>query len=136
MTSVLEKEYTEPTRPYSQKELADRREKIYRNFRLGKHIVRHKKSGYFYRVRANGRKEREMLETNSDDVGNCSVTWKLGKTPRHLKDRAMDMVEHYTECFNNEPKILTHRLVDLEETFYRWLYEDQERHQYHGSFRR
>jgi len=127
MTStILEKEYVEPTRPYSQKELSDRRQRLYRSLRLGKHIVRHQRSGFFYRVRANGRKEREMIETNSEDVGNCSVSWKLSKTPNYLKDRALDLVEHYTECFQNEPKILTYRLVDLEETFYRWLYEDNE----------
>ena len=126
MTSILEKEYDDPTRPYSQKELADRRERLYRNFRLGKHIVWHQRTGYFYRVRAGGRKEREMVETKSDDVGNCSVSWKLSKTPNYLKDRALDLVEQYTECFQEEPEILSYRLVDLEETFYRWLYEDQE----------
>lgn len=126
MTSILESEYVEPTRPYSQKELVDRRERLYRNFRLGDHIARHQRSGYFYRVRVNGRKEREMIETERDDVGNCSVSWKLSKTPSHLRDRALDLVEHYSECFDREPTILTYRLMDLEERFYKWLYEDQQ----------
>ena len=132
MTSILERDYVEPTRPYSQKELADRRQKLYRDFRLGKYTVRHQKSGYFYIVRANGRKEREMIETNCDDVGNCSVSWKLSKTPNYLKDRAMDLVDNYTEYFDTEPNILTYRLVNIEETFYKWLYEDQEQRRYRG----
>ena len=127
-TSILEKEYVEPTRPYSQNELTDRRSRLYRNFRLGKNIVRHQRSGYFYRVKANGRKEREMLETDSEDVGNCSVSWKLNKTADYLKDRAFDMVDNYMENFETEPTLLTYRLMNIEETFYRWLYEDQERH--------
>jgi hypothetical protein len=126
MSSILEKEYVEPKRPYSQKELVDKRERLYRNFRLGNHIVRHQRSGYFYRVRENGRKEREMIETNNEDVGNCSVSWKLSKTPNYLKDRAIDLVESFVECFENEPAILTYKLVHLEETFYRWLYEGQQ----------
>ena len=69
MTSILEAEYVEPTRPYSQKELMHRRERLYRKFRLGEYIARHQRSGYFYRVRVNRRKEREMIETKMDDVG-------------------------------------------------------------------
>jgi hypothetical protein len=126
MTSILENEYVEPNRPYSQKELVDRRERLYRNFRLGDRIARHQRSGYFYRVRVNGRKEREMIETESDDVGNCSVSWKLSKTPNHLRDLALDLVENYSECFEREPSVLTYRLVEIEDRFYKWLYEDQE----------
>ena len=125
MTSVLENEYIEPTRPYSQHELIDKRERLYSRLRLGKHKVHHQRTGYFYRVRVNGRKEREMIETNSNDVGNCSVSWKLSKTTGFLRDRALDLVENYCTRFEKEPEFLTYHLVYLEETFYNWLYEDQ-----------
>ena len=134
MTSILEAEYVEPTRPYSQKELMHRRERLYRKYRLGEYIARHQRSGYFYRVRVNGRKEREMIETKMDDVGNCSVSWKLSKTPKYLKDIAIDLVEDYREYFAREPKILTYRLVELEERFYNWLYEDQHQHRRRRKF--
>ena len=125
-SSILESEYVDPTRPYSQNELIYNRERLYRSFRLSKTKAQHQRCNHFYLVRANGRKEREMIETESNDVGNCSVCWKLSKTPGYLKDRAVDLTEHYSQCFACEPAILTYRLVDLEETYYKWLYEDQQ----------
>ena len=134
---ILEKEYEEPTRPYSQKELSFNRSRLFRQFRLGKNVVHHKKCQHFYIVRINGRKEREMLETKSLDVGNCSICWKLSKTPNHLFDKAYGIVEHYSERFrdyNKPDEFLTYRKNDLENVFYRWLYEDQSDRSY--DFRR
>lgn len=124
MTSVLELGYVEPTRPYSQDELKHMRQKLYRKLRLGKMRAHHLRSGYFYLVKQNGRKEKEMKEQASSDVGNCSVSWKIGKTPARLRDRAHQMVQAYMDAFYDEPKYLTYSLVDLEIAFYTWLYED------------
>jgi len=125
-SSILESEYVEPTRPYSQNEIKYNRERLYRNFRLGKNKAHHQRCDHFYLVRVNGRKEREMIESDCADVGNCSVCWKISKTPNYLKDRALDLVHHYGRCFEDNPETLSYRTLDLEETFYKWLYEDQQ----------
>jgi len=126
MTSVLEKEYIEPTRPYSRNELNFNREKLYKDLRLGKHTASHDRCRHHYRVRTNGRKEKEMLAMKNNDVGNCSVCWTLSKTPGFLKDRAEELVEHYTETFEEDHKLLEYDTLDLETTFYKWLYLDNQ----------
>jgi hypothetical protein len=132
-SSILESEYVEPNRPYSQNELKYNRERLYRNFRLGKNKAHHQRCDHFYLVRVNGRKEREMIETDCSDVGNCSVCWKISKTPSSsLKNRAMDRVHNYGRCFEDDPETLSYRTLDLEETFYKWLYEDQQQYRRSG----
>lgn len=125
MTSILESEYIEPTRPYSQNELGFNRDKLFRNLRLGRYKARHKRCNHFYLVRSNGRKEREIIETKNDDVGNCSVCWKLSKTPSYLREKAQGLIQQYTERFAFERPFLTYERNDLENVFYQWLYEDQ-----------
>jgi len=124
MTSILETKYTEPLRPYSQDELSQKQQKLYQKLRLGKNFVRHKKCGHFYLVKKNGRKEKEIIEKNSCDVGNCSVCWKFGKTPAHLSDIAYSIVNEYNTVFYENPTYLTYAQVDLENIFYRWLNQD------------
>jgi len=124
MTSVLEIDYVAPVRPYSQDELMYMRQKLYHRLRLGKMRAHHQQSGYFYLVKQNGKKEKEMKEKSTVDVGNCSVSWKIGKTPVHLRNVARQLVQSYMDAFNEEPEYLTYSLVDLEIAFYTWLYED------------
>jgi hypothetical protein len=124
MTSVLESKYVEQTRPYSQNELNDMRTGLYRNFKLGKIKAYHDKCGHFYVVKENGKKEKELKE-NPDNVGNCSVCWKLSKTPTELKYSANDMVANYVKCFYYEPSRYTYDLNDLEYIFYQWLYVEK-----------
>ena len=125
MTSILESKYIEPTRPHSQKELACNRDKLYRYLRLGKVKAHHKACGHYYNVKVNSRKEKEINESKEHDVGNCSVCWRLHKTPRYLEDAAQDIITQYHERFQFEqdPKILTYYNVDIENVYYRWLYE-------------
>lgn len=128
MTSVLESEYIEPTRPYSQDELKQFRQNLYRKLRLGKTQARHQRCGHFYLVKQNGRKEKEMHERKSVDVGNCSVCWKIGKTQGNkLREKARDLVEIYSNTFfeqddDNKP-YLTYSNMDVEDGYYRWLYD-------------
>lgn len=124
MTSVLEIKYVEPARPYSQKELRQERENLRHSLRLGKLRAYHKRCDHFYLARQNGRKEKEMLENKSADVGNCSVCWKLGKMSNGLKNDANGLVQSYSDIFYDEPKCLTYGCVDVENVYYRWLYED------------
>ena len=122
--SALESEYIEPTRPYSLNELAYTRERLFKSMRIGKVRAEHKKCRHFYFVKENGRREKEIKESGSNDTGYCSVCWKLGKTPRHLKSRGQDLVNSYSNKLYEEPKFLTYDIMDLESVFYRWLYEN------------
>lgn len=124
MSSVLEQEYVEPSRPYSQNELQHLRTMLYKSLRLGKVRAQHKNCNHFYLVKENGRKEKEMQEQKSLDVGNCSVCWKQKKTPRNLNTEARNMVNQYCNAFLEEPKYMTYNLMDLEAIFYTWLYTE------------
>lgn len=125
-TQILEQDFEAPDRPYSLKELAIMREKAYRALRLGKTKAKHQSCGHFYFVKENSRKEKEILDQNSDDVGNCSVCWKLNKVDRHLKFRAKNLVHTYSSSFYEEPKYLTYWSVTMETVFYKWLYENKD----------
>lgn len=123
-SSVLESEYVEPTRPYSLNELSYNRECLYKSLKIGKTRAHHQKCGHFYLVKENGRKEKEIIENGSVDTGYCSVCWKIGKTPRHLKLRARDLIDTYSHKFYKEPTYISYDLVDLETFYYKWLYEN------------
>jgi hypothetical protein len=122
MTSVLENDYVEQSRPYSQNELNNIKQQTYRNFRLGKSRAYHMSCNHCYLVKKNGRKEREMNAKSSYDVGNCSVCWKIGKTPVRLLGKASKLAKVYNDTPDN--KILKYQDVILERIFYKWLYED------------
>lgn len=124
MTSILESEYSEPNRPYSQNELRDMRFSLFRRLRLGKERAFHKKCNHFYYVKENSKKEKE-IKNNSDDIGNCSVCWSVSKTPNNLKDKAYNLSNAYMSQFESEPNFLTYDLCDLEDVFYKWLYTTQ-----------
>jgi hypothetical protein len=125
MTSILETNYIEPKRPYSNNELIFMRNKMYKKFRLGKTRAYHRRCNHFYLVKENGRKEKEILENDSCDIGNCSLCWKLTKTPRPLKEAAKNLINIYSENFYEEPTCLTYSKLDIEICFYKWLYEEQ-----------
>jgi hypothetical protein len=119
--SVLEAEYVEPQRPYSSNELVSMRNKLFRQLRLGKIRAHHQKCNHFYFVKENGRKEKDIFEQNTEDCGNCSVCWKLNKTPKNLRNRASSLINEYCITFQDELPNLTYEVVDLENAFYKWL---------------
>ena len=121
--SILETEYIKPTRPYSYNELYDRQKKLYKYLKLSNIKAEHKKCKHFYFVKENGRKEKDIKEQNSPDIGNCSCCWKLNKTPKYLKNKAYDIVDLYCNRFYDNPEI-TYSLLDLETVFYKWLYTE------------
>lgn len=123
-TSILEQEYLKPDRPYSQRELQYNREKVLRTLRIGKVRAHHKRCDHFYYVKENGRKEKDIKEAKSGDVGNCSVCWKFNKTVRHLKTPARNLINSYCSVFFDQPTCLTYENVDLETVFYKWLYQE------------
>jgi len=123
MTSILDTEYVPPSRPVSQNELKDTRSSLKSRLHLSDVYANHIKCGHFYMVKKNGRKEKEIKDTESPDGLNCSVCWKFSKTPKTSKDRARHLIEDYCKVFCEEPGTLVHEIVDLEKVFYEWLYE-------------
>ena len=124
MTSILDSDYIHQNRPYSQDELRDNRIKLYKSLRLSTTKAWHSRCKHFYYVRQNGKKEREILASENNDCGNCSVCWKLHKCGRTNKHRANNMVDEYSNSFFDDPKYITYNLCDLETVFYKWLYDD------------
>ena len=125
--SVLETEYVPQKRPYSQNELKFLRENLYKSLNIGNIKTTHSKCCHFYFVKKNSRKEKEIKEiNNTENIGNCSVCWKINKTPRNLRDRAHDLVDSYCRTFYDENYIYNYDLLDLETIFYKWLYLDRD----------
>jgi len=123
-TSILEQSYIPPQRPYSQIELRDMKRHIIRKFHLSDKYVSHQKCGHLYRPKKHGRKEKDIQETGDLDSGNCSVCWKISKTPRHLRLIAKELINNYYSLLNNNPSCLTYDFVSVESDFYQWLYID------------
>jgi len=117
--SVLEQDYNEPIRPYSQKELEYMKEQLFRSLRIGNICAEHKECEHFYKVKDNGRKEKEMKEKDNLDVGNCSVCWKISRTPRHLKENAKRLIYSFS---TNKSDYLSFISVSTEISYYKWLY--------------
>ena len=120
MENILESEYIEQTRPYSNDELSDMRNNLYKKLRLGNNRATHKKCNHFYLVKENGKKEKEIIENGNH--GNCSVCWKISRTDNNLKYKASELVNAYSYEFYEEPKNFTYNLYDLENVYYTWLY--------------
>ena len=128
--SILESDYVKPHRPISNDELKSRYKKYMNKFKLSSEMVYHNNTRYFYHVKKYGKKEKEILEKkeNKDenynhDIGNCSVSWRLSQTPKHLKKTAHDIVNEYMKVFNqeNDQKYSDYDL-ELMRVFYTWLY--------------
>jgi hypothetical protein len=122
--SILEQDYIEPTRPYSQKELRYNRNKLLRALKVGKIRASHSKCNHFYNVKEYGRKEQEIKDNGTNDVGNCSVCWKYNKTPRYLRDRVDNLIHSYTSNFYKPQDILSYEKLDIELSYYKWLYDE------------
>ena len=114
MTSVLESKYNGSTRPYSQNELQDMRKNIHNSLKLGKIMAKHSKCGHIYITKQNGRKEKEMIQQNSSDVGKCSVCWKISKTPSKLRDKANNLSQDYYNTFNNNINYISYQVITYE----------------------
>jgi len=129
--SVLESAYVKQQRPYSENELKYLRENLYKKINIGTIKAYHSKCQHFYFVKNNSRKEKEIKEkNNSENVGNCSVCWKINKTEKRLKNNAYDLVDSYCNGFYNNPENYNYNLLDLENGFYTWLYlENNERNE-------
>lgn len=124
-TSVLMSAWVPPTRPYSQKELHFLRDDVLRSFRLCDSSVFHDECGHSYFIKYNGVKHKALIESEGQNVGNCSVCWKLRQTPRELKYKAMDFVDLYREHFGDpETTTLDYFTLEVFRIYYTWLYAE------------
>lgn len=128
MNSIaLSSEYIPQTRPYSQNELQDKRNFLYKKLRLGEVMAQHKDCGHFYLTKKNSRKEKEILSNNHSDQGNCSVCWRMSKTSYAQSDNASKLVCEYCNTFDpkfEKSNLLSYNDIDVETVFYSWLYEE------------
>jgi hypothetical protein len=128
--SVLESPYEYPTRPYCQLELGAAKDNLCKSLRLSDQYAKHVTCKHCYFVKINGKKHNDIIERNEKDTGNCSVCWKLSKTPHNLQKSAYAMVNDYQNYFYYTHGLdslkLTHSDVDIERVFYTWLYREFE----------
>jgi len=124
MKSILETKYIEPNRPISKNEIKNLRKTFYKNYNISFTTAKHDKCGHFYYVKKNGKKENDIIKNNLH--GNCSVCWKIYKTPKELKSDANHMIECYFKTFCNmdHNSDIDYNQLDLEKSFYDWLYYD------------
>jgi hypothetical protein len=122
MENILRKEFPPADRPYSQNELIDMRDRILGRLKVGNTMVYHQQTGYFYLAKSGGKKEIAVQSGEELDPAGCSVCWKLRKTPNNLREEARNMVEAYQVNFEKKPDKWNLGLINLEATFYKWLY--------------
>lgn len=121
--SVLEMDNIKPFRPYSRKELNSNRYNLFRSLRVGKVMINHSECNHKYFARANGRKEKDA--TDGVSVGNCSVCWKINRTPRRIKELAIKLVEDYNSLDQTAFEGCgSYETFVLESNFYTWLYSE------------
>ena len=128
--SILHSSYVESDRPISKNEIKDEIKKFMRDNKISEERVYHTKTKYNYYVKKFGKKEKEIIDkkNNGDenynvDIGNCSVTWKISKTPYELRNSAKSIVNEYMDCNNDENRHkVNHFKLELMKVFYTWLY--------------
>lgn len=124
-TKALQSKYICSERPYSDLELENLKQILYKKIFLSDKVARHEKCGHFYKVKKNSKKEKSIIE--SGDNGNCSICWKFYNTPKEFKHTADSLIQSYLDscCYieTGEEKY-THYTYELEKTFYEWLYKN------------
>jgi hypothetical protein len=124
--SVLAHPLPAETRPYSPLELASLRARFAADLGLSNGLIFHTRCGHAYYVKVNGAKHKELLARETDygeDLGNCSVCWKLKNTPRRLRNAAQELVNAYlasSPC-QHPPARRTFDGVQTENAFNVWL---------------
>ena len=111
-----------PDRPYSNKELEFHKERLFRDLYIGPLTAHHDRCGHYYRVKKEGRKHKEIQDSGNQDAGNCSVCWKLHKTPEELRESAIGLVSSFRDLDNSEFELQDK--LDIELSFYTWLYRE------------
>lgn len=123
--SILLTEWSNPDRPYSQRELQTLKQQFFKQNQLSQDLfVHHNECGHVYHVKDGGNKWRQLSQHPEDnDLGNCSVCWKLSKTPRELLEAADDFENIFRTNFNNPRE--TYLNLQVLKIFYGWLYNEE-----------
>ena len=139
-TTVLNLDYVAPQRPYSGDELLYLRKQYYKMFHLGEVYALHEECGHVYLTKKNGKKEtmikhHDISLSEDSSIGNCSVCWKMSRTPKKFADPAYDLVKYYHEnIYPNLNQNPTYDEVMAEKDYYTWLYNEfnmRDRHKKH-----
>jgi hypothetical protein len=115
-------QYVPQTRPYSNDELTDWRTDTKKINHLSDIYADHSKCNHFYMVKTGGKKYKQLKENPKEQLDNCSVCWKFGKTEKSKKKFTSDFIDRYMSIFSREPESLTYDIVELEGAFYSWIY--------------
>jgi len=126
---ILDCEYTNPDRPYSQQELKEIIKNIKKKMKLSEQKLIYTKDNYTYHPKKYGKKEKQVLENKKNNIPNynenifgCSIEWQLRKTPREYQHVAEDIIEAYMDFEYNPPEKLSYFNVEIFRMFYSWLY--------------
>jgi hypothetical protein len=126
---ILDCEYSEPMRPFSQKELEEMIANLKETLKLSEHKLRYKQNNYVYYAKKYGKKEKKIIENKENgildynlDIFGCSIEWQLKKTPNKYKDIANDIIEAYMDFEHNPPKKLSYFNIEIFRMFYSWVY--------------
>jgi hypothetical protein len=106
-------------RSYGSAELEYIERELHRRYRLGDVFAVHLPCSHRYRVKKGGRKEQQIVESDSNvlDDQTCSVCFKL----RCGDDKPSDAdLEYVREKDGDEPSV---ELLKAKQGFYKWLYE-------------
>lgn len=129
--SVLLKPVPDRSRPYGSVELGDLRRQMFYEFNLSSKVwIYHERCDHAYYVKQWGKKYKQVVEDvdnpkANENVGSCSICWKLRQTPKSVYQDARDLVAHYEGIlsdyiYNNAP--ITFNQLMIERIFYTWLY--------------
>lgn len=126
---ILQCEYSEPERPYSQQELEDSIGEIKKRLKLSDQKLKYTRNNYVYYAKKYGKKEKQCIENQqngieypNENISGCSVEWQLRKTPDEYYNVAQDIIEAYMDYEHNPPEKLSYFNVEIFRMFYSWLY--------------
>ena len=126
---ILQCEYSEPDRPYSQQELEDIIREIKTRLKLSDQKLKYTRNNYVYYAKKYGKKEKQCIENQqngldypNNNIFGCSVEWQLRQTPDEYYNVAQDIIEAYMDYEHNPPEKLSYFNVEIFRMFYSWLY--------------
>jgi hypothetical protein len=127
--SILTSTWADPTRPYSQKELSIMKQRFFQQLTLDKEYVQHEECGHQYYVKSGGVKFKQLKLPDSvgRDIGNCSVCWKLRRTPRSIYNNADNFIRLYMDEFPVLDTDYRYSFYnnEIQTIFYTWLYKEE-----------